>query len=44
MKYSEELIERIRLEMSALMCTKCLDCLYDNDIESIIDIVKEGLE
>ena len=43
MKYSEELIEKVRVELSATMCPVCLDCLYDNDTESIIEIVMEKL-
>lgn len=44
MKYSEELIEKIRVELSATMCPVCLDCLYDSDIESIIEIIVEEVE
>ena len=40
----EDLIEKIRVELSATMCSVCLDNLYDIDIESIINIVKEDSE
>lgn len=44
MKYSEELITKVRRELTALVCRECSDVIYDNDIEDLIDIIKEGLE
>lgn len=41
MNHPEELIEKVRVELSATMCPVCFDCLYDSDIESIIEIVME---
>ena len=40
MKYTEQQLEIVKRELKPLMCIECFECLYDSDIEDIIEVVR----